>query len=243
MSDTFEIPDTIPAPEPVTIADPEPASVDPEAPYGRFANGKPRKAPPTKKSAAPKAVPAPKANAPRAPKAKATDYRPVVEKGLGLLSMALIGLSKGGRNRAFLADAATVQMHAAQGARVVNDLAQINPALARALQTSAPAVPYLELGTFLFGLGAQLAANHGVRLPVPGVEVEDPEQLAMGMEQQIGAAATAVRAQEERDRQEAEWARQEAPNIERLIKEGRRGGPFDSPADHAPVPEHGFAAV
>jgi hypothetical protein len=229
MTDTFTIPDTAPAPEPVTIADAEPGT-DPEAPYGRFANGKPRKAPAPKRAA--RQAPAPKPSAgPRPPKAKgAPDFRPMVEQTMGMISMGLVAMSGGGRNRAFLADAAAVQMAAPEGARVVNDLAKLNPGLARALEQTAPAVPYMQLGTFLFGLGAQLAANHGVRLPIPGAQVQDPEHLAMGMEQQLRGMAEQQQAEAEAAQREAQWLREV-----REKTEGRDDA--NAPADH------GFAAA
>ena len=241
MTDTFTIPDAAPAPEPVSIADAEPGT-DPEAPYGRFANGKPRKAPAPKKPA--RTAPAPKASSgPRPPKRQQqADFRPIVRKGFGFAVMGLVALSGGGRNRAFLADAATVQAATEDGARVVNDFAQDNPALARLLTQTAPAVPYLELASFIFGLGTQLAANHGVRLPLPGGTVADPEQLANAMEQQLHGMAEANAARAAAEEREAEWIQREGAAVSRLVREGRRGGPHDTPADHTPA-DHGFAAV
>jgi hypothetical protein len=180
MPDTFEIPSEAVAPEPVTIALDTPT--DPEAPYGRFENGKPRKTPPKPK----KQAAAPKATAPRASTKKAgADFRPVVKQGMQMLAMGLAGLGR--RNRAFLADAATLQIAADDGAKVVNDMAAINPAIERLLTTSAPAVPYIAAANFFFQLTVQIAANHGKALP--GMQAEDPEQLAAAMEQQMMRAA------------------------------------------------------
>lgn len=183
--DVFTIPDQqAPAPEAVTIAA-DTSAVDPEAPYGRFANGKPRKSPQPKKQ--PRAAAAPKASTPRTPKkAPAADFRAVIQEGMSLLSVPLMGLGR--MNRAFLADAAALQMNAEPVAHALNECAKINPTIARLLSTSAPAVPYVLLGSALFNLGVQIAANHGKAVPVPGVQVHDPGQLADAMEAQMRVA-------------------------------------------------------
>lgn len=192
MPDTFEIPTADVATEPVTIA-PD-ATADPEAPYGRFASGRPRKSPP--KSKGTRQAAAPKASAPRASKkAGPADFRPVVEQGLQMLALGLAGLGR--RNRAFLADAATLQIAAKQGGQVLNDVAAINPTIERMLTTSAPAVPYIAAANFVFQLGVQFAANHGKALP--GLSVEDPEQLAAAMEQQLQQAQQQAAQQEQQD--------------------------------------------
>lgn len=197
---TFTIPDET-TPGPVTIAD-APAA-DPEAPYGRLRNGRARKTPPKRgprASAGPKASSgpaAPKATTPRKPKPSATpDFRPVLRETVGVASALLMGLGR--VNRAFLADAAAVQLHAEPVVEAVNEVAKINEGVARLLSMSAPAVPYVMLGGALFQMGAQIAANHGVRIPLPGAvggQVQDPSVLADAMEQQMMAAAAAAQAQ------------------------------------------------
>ena len=193
---TFAIPDEMAAPEPVTFSD-APA-VDPDAPYGRLTNGRPRKTAPRgskKDPAAPKPAPAPKPGPPRVKKsAPPADFRPVVAEVVNLLGVALMGIGR--KNRAFLADAATVQMHAPELAHAVNEVAKINPVIARALSTTAPAVPYVLLGSALFNMGVQLAANHGRRISAPGVTVHDPNELAAAMEAQMGEAQRQAKEQE-----------------------------------------------
>lgn len=217
MPDTFTVPDEMPAAEPVDIGPAEP--VDPEAPYGRLQNGKPRKTPP-KPRTAPKAAAAPKAGAPRAPKKPApTDFRPVIEQGVSLLSVALMGLGRS--NRAFLADAATLQMNAPEVAHAVNEVAQINPAVRRMLTTTAPALPYVLLGSALFNMGVQIAANHGVALPLPGARVHDPSELADAMEAQMREA--------QRQGQEAQQ------------RAAAQDGPKPGPPPSARPREHAFA--
>ncbi|MBW5252053.1 hypothetical protein JGS39_24140 [Streptomyces sp. P01-B04] len=185
--ETFHIPEqSTESPEQVTfMAAPEAA--DPEAPYGRFDNGKPRKTPP-KTTKAPKTAAAPKASAPKAPrKGAAADFRPAIQEGISLLSVPLMGLGR--LNRAFLADAATLQMNSKPLAHALNECAKINPTIERLLSTSAPAVPYVLLGSALFNMGVQMMANHGKAVPVPGVKIDDPEELAAAMEQQMRVAA------------------------------------------------------
>jgi hypothetical protein len=202
---------------PVTIEAPEPQTgPDPEAPYGRFGNGRPRKSPPGgKKPRAPRAAPAPKprprssaGGAPR--KAAAPDFRAVVQEGIALLSIPLMGMGR--MNRAFLADAAALQLNAEPLAHALNEVARINPGVSRLLSTTAPAVPYVLLGSALFNLGAQIAANHGRNIPLPGVTVVSPEDLAAGVEAQMGEALRQQQDQEAADRaQQQDWtARQQA---------------------------------
>lgn len=186
---------------------------DPEAPYGRFKNGKPRKAPVGSKPGrgggpkAPRAAAAPRprstsSSAPR--RAAQPDFRSVVAEAMSLASIPLMGMGR--VNRAFLADAAAVQIAAEPFSHAVNEVAKINPGVARVLSSTAPAFPYVLLGSALFNLGAQIMANHGKHLPIPGVAIADPESLAQGIEAQM---VEAMRQQQEDEAREHQYAQED----------------------------------
>jgi hypothetical protein len=127
---------------------------DPEAPYGRFRNGNPRKTPP-------KTAKAPKAKSSRYQTKTKTDYRP------GLQGFAQIG--------AFVTsffspiDAVAVQDHAPniiEGAQVTADQ---HPAFAAKLDKVLAAGPWAALISPCVPLVVQILHNHG---KIPGEAVK-----------------------------------------------------------------------
>lgn len=137
-------------PAPTPIAEPKPLSevftnADPEAPYGRFANGKPRKNPPK--------------GGPNAPKAKRsytaktkTDYRPGF---LGLSSIVAFGVG-------FFSplDSVAVQDHAPKLADAVQVTADNDPKFATAMDRLLSAGPYAALFAAVMPLAVQIMHNH-----------------------------------------------------------------------------------
>jgi hypothetical protein len=122
---------------------------DPEAPYGRFKNGKPRKNPP-------KGVSAPKAKSGYKAKTK-TDYRP------GFLGLAQMG--------AFVAsffsplDAVAVTDHAPNIAEAVQVTADNDPKFAAAMDRILATGPYAALLSATVPMFMQILHNHD---KVPG---------------------------------------------------------------------------
>lgn len=175
--------------ETVTI---EPAGeADPEAPYGRFANGKPRKSPPKSSSSGPRR------GGPTTPKAskrasakrpKTPDFTKMLKTGVQMVGVTIMGIGAR-RSRALLADGMAVRMHAEPLAKGLNEVAQASPAVQRVLTQAGPAMPYVSLVTAVVGLGVQIAANHGRHLP--GMATEDPEALAQAAEMEMARAAEA----------------------------------------------------
>lgn len=122
---------------------------DPEAPFGRFKNGKPRKNPP-------KGVSAPRAKSSYKSRSK-TDYRP------GVLGLAQMG--------AFVAsffsphDAVAVTDHAPNIAEAVQVTADNDPKFAAALDRVLSAGPYAALLSATIPMVVQILHNHD---KVPG---------------------------------------------------------------------------
>lgn len=126
---------------------------DPEAPFGRFKNGKPRKAPP-------KGVSAPKASRQYKSKTK-TDYRP------GFLGFAQMGAFVAG----FFSphDAVAVMDHAPNLAEAVQVTADNDPKFAAAMDRILSAGPYAALISATVPMVMQILHNHG---KVPGEVVK-----------------------------------------------------------------------
>lgn len=132
------------APQPPPVREP----VDITAPYGRFKNGTPRKAPvgSSKRTAkAPSAAKRP---------TSITDYRPGL---LGLAQLGAMALSFKAP-----ADAAAITYHAPPIAEALNDLAAERPEVAAVLDKILAAGPYGALIAAVLPLGLQLAHNHGL---------------------------------------------------------------------------------
>jgi hypothetical protein len=171
-------------------------TVDPDAPYGRKADGTPKAKPGAKPKADAPApgVPTPPPRIPRATgvqkKTKtSTDYRP----GLTGLLQVVVGplIIAGQRNDALMADAAAITTHAPALVEAVNDLAQEQAAVAAALDRLLSAGPYGALIAAVIPLGLQIATNHGA-IPVAaakGMGVHDPAALAQAMRAQASRMA------------------------------------------------------
>lgn len=118
---------------------------DPEAPYGRFKNGKPRKNPP-------RSVAAPRAKSSGYKSKGKTDYRP------GFLGLAQMG--------AFVAsffsplDAVAVTDHASRIAEAVQVTADNDPKFASAMDRILSAGPYAALISACVPMVVQILGNH-----------------------------------------------------------------------------------
>jgi hypothetical protein len=123
---------------------------DPEAPYGRFRNGNPRKSPP-------KGVSAPKPKGVRSKSKTKTDYRP------GFLGLAQLG--------SFVAnffsplDAIAIQDHAPNIAEAVQVTADNDPKFAAAMDRILSTGPYAALLGAAIPMVVQMLHNHD---KVPG---------------------------------------------------------------------------
>ncbi len=160
---------------------------DPEAPYGRKADGTPKRKPgPQKKAGSGTAVPRaprPAARAPRktsgrrATSVATMDYTEAI-KGLGQL--VAIPLSLAGRANVKLAyDAATVVAFLPDVAEFGNELAQSEPKVAALLDKVMTIGPYGKGVALALGIGAQIAVNHGW-IPLDagkGMGAMEPEAL------------------------------------------------------------------
>jgi hypothetical protein len=138
MSEDFPAPELSPVSEVI-------AGSDAEAPYGRFANGKPRKNPPKGGPSAPRAK--------RDYKARTkTDYRPGF---LGITQIIAFGAS-------FISplDAVAVQDHAPKLADAVQVTADNDPKFAAAMDRILSAGPYAALFAATMPLVVQIMHNH-----------------------------------------------------------------------------------
>ena len=161
-----------------------------------------------RKAAAPAAAAKPKRSR-KDPNAEA------VEQAYGVGSVILMGLGK--FNDAFLADALTLQMQAEETGLAFAEVCKINPRVADMLSSSAPAMPYVLLGTVILGTGLQIASNHGAKLGPLAAQVVPKEALVLEMRARMSQAqqfAETQRAQAEAEladmKREQELAREAA---------------------------------
>lgn len=187
-----------------------PEEVDPEAPYGRRANGTPYKRSPEWRAkttatlkqmqgtaqvvagATARANGAKKPGRPPKAAAEATDYTAGI---LGLVQVAAFPLGLlAPINPTFQLDAVTLIVHGPNVATALNAAAQENDQLAAILDKILAVGPWGALLGALMPLALQLAANHGLVPAGPSTMTLTPEQLAEHAERlqaQARAAATA----------------------------------------------------
>ena len=179
--------------------EPREGMADPEAPYGRKADGTPRKKPgppPGTGAGVPKKTAAPRAPRPtRNVRVKAPRTRPPVgmdytEAILGVGQLIAIPLGLAGRQNKKLAyDAATVVAFLPDVAQFGNELAQQEPKIAALLDKIVTVGPYGKGVALAMAIGAQIAVNHGM-IPVSagqGLGAVHPDVLM----DQVSASGTA----------------------------------------------------
>jgi hypothetical protein len=153
---------------------PAPPQRDPEAPYGRRADGSPKAGPGGRP---PRPRPRVAESAP--PVVTAQQRKDWKDGLLGYNQMAaavLLVVSKRTAKEAYLADAAALAVHGPALAEASVDLAAKDPRLAAVLDKVCKAGPYGALVTASVGLGAQLAVNHG-RMTAGSFGTADPADL------------------------------------------------------------------
>ncbi len=158
--------------EPPLDGPPSPAG-DPDAPYGRLGNGRPRKNPqkiPNVVGGAPKRT----AQKPRTSK---PSYAERVSDTLKMPAalLALVGNARG--SEALVADGATLTLYGPQLGAALGGLAEKKPEIAAALDKILGAGPYGEIAALVMVMGLQLAANHKVMAPVAQMGVMTPEEI------------------------------------------------------------------
>lgn len=156
------------APEPTDPEPPAPPRRDPEAPYGRTKDGKPKKGPGGR-------PPKDKTEQPRMQKPRSAprkDYRQpladVVRLGWGALAVASP------------ADAAALSLHGPRMVEAWNDLAQENAAVARGIEWLTTGSAYGAVVMATVPMVLQVMVNHRY-LPherVGALGVQDPAELA-----------------------------------------------------------------
>lgn len=207
MTETFEV--TPPsAADPVTIV-PDASAADPDAPYGRFANGKPRKSPPAgagRKSSSRKSSGSGRQAPPRASagRGKAANFTKMLHGGISMIGVAVTGLGARRRSRVVVADGMALRMAAGPLAQGINEIAQVSPRLQRILSQAGPAIPATGLALALLELTAQIAANHG--RPLPGFETIAPDELVAAAEMEQMQAQQQAQAQQQQQSAEHQFA-------------------------------------
>ena len=180
MTDTMELTDA----EIDAVLDPEP-QMDPDAPFGRFKNGKPRKrpAPATVTLSVPapkKTVSKPKSTAKRGDPDYAQMARNVLQ--LPVLALTLGGqlVQRAGREQlgsALQVDAMTIGLMTDDFAEEGATLALNDARAARFLEKYGKGGIYGNLIALGLTLGAQMAVNHGRMAPQPALGLVHPQEI------------------------------------------------------------------
>jgi len=173
------------APEPDEPVAAAPPRKDPLAPYGLTKDGQPKRGPggrPARYDAPRAAKAAPATAGAESPQAAAKRRSDGVK---GFVQSAATGTAfvyTLTQDTAFYADSITLTSFAEPLAEACAQTAAVSPGFAKLIDKIAKVGPYGALTTVVLGLSAQLAANHGVRLPLPGVMA--PADLIAAFERQ-----------------------------------------------------------
>lgn len=173
----------------------DPPGPDPDAPYGRNAAGKPYKRPAETRAKLAEALQTARASrgpqkAPQrnrrpnrasgsagAAKSPSVDYRAAAAGILGLFELGFALAGKVTGSTPLVLDAATIHIYTPDAAEVLDEAARESEWIASVLEKAMMVGPYGKAAVLVFGMGAQLAANHGLIPPSPDAGVLDPEAL------------------------------------------------------------------
>lgn len=153
---------------------------DPDAPYGRFANGKPRKNPRKSDVRSDIKPPGRRPGRPRVKKSEGPDYRKMAEGLVGLPTALLFMVGTARKSGLLIADAGAIAMHSSDLSQGIAEVAEQDVRVAGMLEKMANVGPYGTLLTASIGLVMQLGANHG-RVPVGAMNTVPPNELAESM--------------------------------------------------------------
>jgi hypothetical protein len=180
MTDTMDITDA----EIDAVLDPE-SPMDPDAPFGRFKNGKPRKRPVP--SSVILSVPAPKRTPPKPPKAARKGEPDYVQMTRNVLQLPVLALTLGGQlvqragreqlGSALQVDAMTIGLMTDELAAEGATLALGDPKAARFLEKYGKGGIYGNLIALGLTLGAQCMVNHGRMAPQPALGLVHPQEI------------------------------------------------------------------
>lgn len=152
------------------------AGADAEAPYGRFKNGKPRKAPPGQKPGRGQHASRPKTprRSSRPKASRGPDYQGIVGGVLQALSLPLIAISP--------LDVVAISDHGDNFAKAAAFTANERPEVAAVLDSLKTVGPYSMLMGAAAPFLAQILVNHRLLPPILGARPrEEMEQRARAM--------------------------------------------------------------
>lgn len=173
LADDPEVPEDLP---PIVVV-PVATAPDPNAPYGRTRDGKPRRKPgppPRKTPPGPRSSAPPKTSGPRPKVASGPDYATAFA-GLMQLPAAVLALA-GTRRPELKADAAAFALHTGPISQAVGQTAQEQASVAALLDRIITIGPYGALIATVSPLVLQVLCNHGV-IPAGAAGTIPPDQL------------------------------------------------------------------